>query len=157
MRTLVSTLLAASLAAAIVACGDATPPPNVPAAPKPHPHAHPSHPVTEPIAPSAYTAGGPSYDEAMGVPEDLNATKNSPELSDRDLSSPMASGEVISECGAPDDMKLVVKVAVVDGKAAGVTVFTKPESPEVASCVDKAVRAMSWPRSSKRFAFTTAY
>jgi len=93
----------------------------------------------------------------MGIPEDLNATKSAPELSDKDLSGPMASGQAVNDCGAPDDMKLVVKVAVVDGRAAGVTVLTNPPSPEIASCIDKAVRAMTWPASAKRFAFTTAY
>lgn len=93
----------------------------------------------------------------MATPEDLNATKSAPELTDHQLSSPMASGGPVSECNTPDDTKVVVKVAVVDGKAAGVTVLTKPENPEVASCIDKAVRALTWPASAKRFAFTTSY
>ena len=118
---------------------------------------HAPKPVGEPIAPTAYTHGGPSYEEALAIPEDLNATKDAPELTDAQLSAPMASGEMMSECGVPETMKVVVKVAVRDGRALGVTVATSPENPDVAICVDKAVRAMPWPASAKRFTFTTAY
>jgi hypothetical protein len=147
-------IVPAMLLLSVVSCGD-PPPPKVPV-PKASP-VHPQKPVGEPIAPTAYTHGGPSYEEALAVPEDLNATKDAPELTDAQLSAPMANGEMISECGAPETMKVVVKVAVRDGRAMGATVATSPESVDVATCVDKAVRAMSWPVSAKRFTFTTAY
>ena len=138
----------------VVSCGEP------PVATVPPPKTAPMHvrkPLGEPIAPTSYTHGGPSYEEALAIPEDLTATKDAPELTDAQLSAPMASGEMISECGAAETMKVVVKVAVRDGHAMGVTVATSPESADVAVCVDKAVRAMTWPVSAKRFTFTTAY
>ena len=118
---------------------------------------HDPKPVGEPLPPMAYHRSGFSYDEALAIAEDLGATKDAPELTDTQLATPMANGDSVSACGAPDTMKVVVKVAVRQGTAMGVSVATSPEDPEVAACVDKAVRALSWPASAKRFTFTTAY
>lgn len=148
---------ALSLPLVLVLAGCGTPPaPNVPVPPSGSIH-HAPRPTFEPIAPTSYTHGGATYEEALAIPEDLTATKDAPELTDAQLSGPMSNGEVLAECGVPETMKLVVKVAVRDGKAMGVTVATNPESAETAACVDRAIRALSWPTSAKRFTFTTAY
>lgn len=144
-----------ALPLAVSACGT-TPPPAL-TTPPPHTSHHAPKPVGDPIAAMAYKRSGWSYDEALMIAEDLNATKDSPELTDAQLGAPMADGDVVSACGAPDAMKVVVKVAVREGTAMGVTVATSPEDADVAACVDKAVRALAWPVSAKRFTFTTAY
>jgi hypothetical protein len=138
------------------ACGDATPPPKAPSRPSYVPSG-PGRKELPVLAPVAYAHSGQSYDEALAVPEELDAVKSEPELSDADLSKPMQNSEFLSTCGAPDSMKVVVKVAVREGRAMGVTVATSPEDPAVAACVDKAVRELSWPTSKKRFSMTTAY
>lgn len=138
------------------ACGDTTPPPK-PAARPAYVPSGPGRKALPVLAPVAYQHAGLSFDEALAVPEELDAVKSEPELSDADLSKPMQSSEFLSTCGAPDSMKVVVKVAVREGHAMGVTVATSPEDPAVAACVDKAVRDFSWPTSKKRFSMTTAY
>ncbi len=139
----------------LLSCG--TPPSLVKTPPMRASAHHDPKPVGEPLPPMAYHRSGFSYDEALAIAEDLGATKDAPELTDAELATPMANGDSISACGAPDTMKVVVKVAVRQGTAMGVSVATSPEDPEVAACVDKAVRALSWPASAKRFTFTTAY
>ena len=106
----------------------------------------------------------PSYEDA------LNATASALEqtneygqttgvdLTDAQLAAPMgAVGAALSSCGAPNDMKVTVKVAVKYGRAVGVTVETDPPNHSVASCVDRSVRKLRWPSSPKLDSFTTQY
>ncbi|HSO33224.1 MAG TPA: hypothetical protein VLT33_11910, partial [Labilithrix sp.] len=80
-----------------------------------------------------------------------------PDLTDAQLSGPMRSGAFVGECGAPDRMKVTVKVAVKLGRPAGVSISTSPPDPDVAGCIDRYVRTFSWPSSSKMDSFTTTY
>jgi hypothetical protein len=80
------------------------------------------------------------------------------DLTNEQLSAPMASvASSLQGCGAPDDMKITIKVAVKLGKAAGVTVETDPRSDAVAVCVDRLVRGLRWPSSPKLDSFVTRY
>ncbi len=146
----------AAAAALLVGCGDAAPPPKAPT-----PTAHHTPPAREKVrhggGGGAFHATGMSYEEALNVPEDLDAVKREPELSNTELSAPLKTASFIGECGAPDSMKVTVKVAVVDGHAMGVSVAVSPDDPEIAQCIDKAVRALSWRASKKRFSLTTVY
>jgi hypothetical protein len=151
-----SLALVLPLFAALVACGDPPPPPKAP--PVSHGTSHHRPAVPPPVlAPTSYSHEGPSYDEALAIPEDLGETKGSRELTDSELKGPVASGQALADCNTPDDMKVVVKVAVKDGHAMGVTVSTDPQNAEIAGCIDKAVRAMTWPSSAKRFSFVTSF
>jgi hypothetical protein len=98
-----------------------------------------------------------SYDDALAEPEDLTSLAGEPELSDVELSSPMRDAPILATCGAPDTMKLTLRVVVRDGKAVGVTVRTDPDDATIAECVDKAVRELSWATSKHRDSFTTSY
>ncbi|HEY8072922.1 MAG TPA: hypothetical protein VIF62_02400, partial [Labilithrix sp.] len=102
--------------------------------------------------------GGASYDDALNQGSDLNMGQNGgPDLTNAQLHGPMANGGFISACGAPNDMKVTVRVAVKGGRAVGVSVSTNPSNPAVASCVDHHVRSLSWPPSPKLDSFTTVY
>jgi len=101
--------------------------------------------------------GGLSYEAALNVPEDLSATADAKELNNGQLNGPMSNAAFISGCGAPNDMKVTVRVAVRGGRAMGVTVTTNPPNGGVASCIDRHVRGLSWPVSAKRNTFTTQY
>lgn len=68
----------------------------------------------------------------------------------------MANASFISGCGAPDSMKVTVKIAIKNGRAVGVSVYTNPSDGKVASCVDRHVRGLGWPNSAKD-SFTTTY
>ena len=67
--------------------------------------------------------GGPSgmsYEQALAsnVQEVSMGAKAGPDLTDGQLSGPMRNAAFISGCGAPDSMKVTVKVAIKNGRAA---------------------------------------
>lgn len=146
------------VAFAALGCGPATPPPPPPPAAT-WQHFEPG--VTPPKAPDPepvkYAHVGRSYDEALAIPEDMSAVADEPELSDSELSAPVADPELLTSCGVAEGTVVVLKVAVRAGKVLGVTVATSPPSPTLSSCLDKAVRQMTWPPSGKRFSFTTRF
>lgn len=113
------------------------------------PHHHRSH------APPS----GPTYESAL----DSNhqhvtiGGHTGPDLTDAQLAGPMSDGSFIGECDAPDDMGVTVKVAIKNGRAVGVSVVTHPPSSDVAGCVDRHVRGLSWPSSPKLDSFVTTY
>jgi hypothetical protein len=78
-------------------------------------------------------------------------------LSSAQLGAPLVDGKFVSECGAPDDMKVVVKVAVKMGRPVAVAVTTDPPSSAVAACVEKVTRGMRWDSSPKMQHATVTY
>lgn len=102
---------------------------------------------------------GPTYEAAIASNkrEIAIGRKAEPDLTDDQLSRPMHSGAFVGECGAPDRMKVTVKVAIRRGRAAGVSVSTSPPDPDIAGCIDRYVRTFSWPSSGKMDSFTTTY
>ncbi len=80
-----------------------------------------------------------------------------PDLSNAQLSAPLMHASFIGGCGAPDDMKVTVRVAVKMGVPIGVTVSTSPASGGVAACIDRAVRGLRWPANPKTDFVTTSY
>ncbi|MFO0741437.1 MAG: hypothetical protein U0270_36410 [Labilithrix sp.] len=102
---------------------------------------------------------GPTYEAAIASnkQEITMGGKAEPDLTDAQLTGPMRSGAFVGECGAPDRMKVTVKVAIKLGRAAGVSVSTSPPDPDIAGCIDRYVRTFSWPSSSKMDSFTTTY
>jgi len=79
------------------------------------------------------------------------------DLTDNQLSAPLRHASFVVSCGAPDEMKVTVRVAVRMGRAVGVTVTTNPPSGGVSSCVDRAVRGLRWAESAKTDFITTNY
>jgi hypothetical protein len=67
----------------------------------------------------------------------------------------MRNGAFVGECGAPDAMKVTVKVAIKMGRPVGVSVYAS--DPDVAGCIDRYVRTFSWPSNPKMDSFTTTY
>lgn len=102
---------------------------------------------------------GPTYEAALAAnkQEITIGGRPEPDLSDAQLAGPMRSGAFVGECGAPDRMKVTVKVAIKMGRAAGVSVSTSPSDPDIAGCIDRYVRTFSWPSNSKMDSFTTTY
>lgn len=103
--------------------------------------------------------GGQSYEQALAtnVQEIGIGTKSGPDLTDAQLRAPMNNAAFIGACGAPDSMKVTVKVAVKNGRAWGVTVSTNPPTPQVAACIDRHVRGLGWPPNAKMDSFVTTY
>lgn len=104
--------------------------------------------------------GGMSYEAAIAANNqeiNMGGAKGGPDLSDAQLAGPMRNAAFISGCGAPDNMKVTVRVAVKMGRAVGVSVYTNPPNPQVAGCVDRHVRGLGWPANPKMDSFTTTY
>jgi hypothetical protein len=104
--------------------------------------------------------GGMTYESALAanVQEiNMNGKAGGPDLTDSQLAGPMKSASFITGCGAPDSMKVTVKVAIKNGRAFGVSVYANPPDPKVQSCVAGAVRNISWPSNPKMDSFITTY
>ena len=102
---------------------------------------------------------GPSYESAIaGNNLDLApGTKDVPDLSDAELSGPMRSGTFLDTCGVPATTKVTVKVAIRHGRAVGVSAYATPSNRELAWCVERQVRGLSWPSNAKMDSFVTTY
>jgi hypothetical protein len=83
--------------------------------------------------------------------------KQAAPLSSAQLSAPLVHGRFVSDCGAPDTMKVVVKVTVKKGKAIGAKATTTPPDPVVSACVEKAIREMPWDISPATQHLTVTY
>jgi hypothetical protein len=103
--------------------------------------------------------GGMSYEQALAsnVQEVAIGAKSGPDLSDAQLSAPMRNASFIGGCGAPESMKVTVRVAIKNGRAVGVSVYPNPPDARVASCIAGHVRGLSWPSNPKMDSFTTNY
>jgi hypothetical protein len=105
-------------------------------------------------------AYGLSYEAALNANNQeitMGGNNGGPDLTNAQLSAPMNNASFITSCGAPNDMKVTVRVAVKNGRAVGVTVISNPPNGAVQSCVDKHVRGLGWASSPKMDSFTTTY
>ena len=76
--------------------------------------------------------GGGSYEAALDANNQeisMGGPKGGPDLTDGQLGAPMRNASFISGCGAPDSMKVTVRVAVQNGRAVGVSVYPNPPNP----------------------------
>jgi hypothetical protein len=64
---------------------------------------------------------------------------------------------MLTACGAPDDLKVVVTVGVKMGRAADVVVKTVPPNSVVAACIERATRELQWDISPKLEHVTVTY
>ena len=104
--------------------------------------------------------GGGSYEAALNANNQeisVGGPKGGADLTDSQLGAPMRNASFISGCGAPESMKVVVRVAVQNGRAVGVSVYPEPANPTVASCIERHVRGLGWPTNAKMDFFTTKY
>jgi hypothetical protein len=115
------------------------------------------YPASESRGGGGGDSGGPSYESVLSSVDPRGADAGSPDLMEAQLSGPLRNAAFAPACGAPDDMKVTVRVAVKMGAAIGVTVLTQPASPAVATCIDHAVRGLRWPRSPDTDFVTTNY
>jgi eukaryotic-like serine/threonine-protein kinase len=105
-------------------------------------------------------SGGRSYEAVLNSNNEtitMGGDQGAPDLTNAQLSAPLRSASFIPGCGAPDDMKVTVRVAVRMGVPIGVTVTTQPSSQGVAGCIDRAVRGLRWAPSAKTDFVTTSY
>ena len=126
-----------------------------------------------------------SFEEATSVAEEVTLGDDRLQLTDNQLNEPMRG--VLRSCRVPPNVHVTIKTAVQFGRAIGVTVHVempKPPRPQkktkrlskqaakaeaaqakaraktaarITTCADHAVRALSWPPSRRRDAFTTTF
>ncbi len=104
-------------------------------------------------------SGGMSYEAVLaGNNESVTMGESTgPDLTNAQLAAPLRHAQFVVSCGAPDDMKVQVRVAVRMGVPVGVTVSTTPGSPGVAACIDRSVRGIRWPANPKTDFVTINY
>jgi hypothetical protein len=102
---------------------------------------------------SSFESVRDAYQDTLNV----GAPSGSPDLTKAQLAAPLSNAAFLGSCGAPDDMKVTVRVAVRTGRAVGVTVTTDPRGAAIASCVDRAVRKLRWESSPRTDFVTTTY
>jgi len=104
-------------------------------------------------------SGGQSYEAVLNSNnENVSMGEQSgPDLTNAQLAGPLRHAAFVTACGAPDDMKVQVRVAVRMGVPIGVSVQTTPSSGGVASCIDRAVRGLRWQANAKTDFVTTNY
>jgi hypothetical protein len=111
------------------------------------------------LLPSSMAPPSPPATDASAKDDDTGAPvhRQTAPLSSAQLGAPLVHGTFVSACGAPDDMKVVVDVAVKRGRAVNVTVKTRPPSAQVASCIEHATRNLQWDISPKTDHVTVTY
>jgi hypothetical protein len=78
-------------------------------------------------------------------------------LSSAQLGAPLIHGTFVSACGAPDNMRVVLNVAVKLGRVVDVHATTSPPNPVVESCIERAARDLQWDVSPKAGRVTVTY
>lgn len=119
-----------------------------------------------------------TYDEALSTPERLDVNDDRVHLTDAQLTGPMRG--VLAGCRVASNARVSIKTAVQNGRAIGVTITVRFEHPtsakrqskavakavakaeakasaRIITCVDRAVRAVTWPPSSRRDSFATDF
>jgi hypothetical protein len=109
-------------------------------------------------ASSSSSAGDRGDADAGTLPGDAGAVRRqTAPLSSAQLGAPLVHGTFVNACGAPETMKVVVKVDVKMGRAVGVDVKTDPADPAVSACIDRAIRDLRWDVSPKTGHATVTY
>ena len=72
-----------------------------------------------------------------------------PDVSRGHLSSVLGSGNYVKACGVPESYEVHICAAIQNGRVRGATVTTEPWSTPLVRCLDKRVRKLSFPRSSR--------
>lgn len=106
-------------------------------------------------------ANGMSFDQALNGNNDtidFRGATNGADLTKTQLEGPLrAAAGMVNSCGAGDNMKIQVQVAVKMGRAVGVSVVTTPPNAGVSNCMAGHVRGLSWPQSARMDSFTTTF
>jgi eukaryotic-like serine/threonine-protein kinase len=105
-------------------------------------------------------SGGQSYEAVLNSNNEsvtMGESMGQPDLTNAQLAGPLRHAAFVTGCGAPDDMKVQVRVAVRMGVPVGVTVQTTPPNAGIAGCIDRAVRGLRWQANPKTDFVTTNY
>jgi hypothetical protein len=97
-------------------------------------------------------AGGMSCEAAVNAyVEEINmgGGKGQADITQGQYASIMNNGSYFAGCGVPSSTGINICAAVQNGRAVGVTVTTRPNSPGLNSCIAGGVRRISFPAHPK--------
>ncbi len=97
-------------------------------------------------------AGGTSCEAAQAAyNEEMNigGKKGPADITAGQYAAVLNRGSYFAHCGVPDTMSLTICAAVQNGRAVGVSVYTKPRNGRVAGCVASSVRGLRFPSNPK--------
>jgi hypothetical protein len=106
---------------------------------------------------SAWTASSSDAGPLVDGGVDAAVKAQAAGLSSAQLSAPLYHVPFISACGAPADMRVVIKAAVKMGRAVDVQVTTDPPDPAIELCIEAAIRDLRWDPSRKTDHLTVRY
>lgn len=108
------------------------------------------------VAPLSSAAAADSPADAGAEASAMPHRQTAP-LSSAQLGAPLVHGGFVSACGAPDNMKVVIKADVRLGRAVTVNVKTNPPNLAVSSCIEQSTRDLQWDVSPKTGHVTVRY
>jgi hypothetical protein len=103
--------------------------------------------------------GGLSFEDAWAHAEQkaVIGQQSGPDPIDKIRSELSNAGAGIVAACAPDSMSVVIKAAIQNGRAVGVSVYTTPASGAVSACVARHVRALKFSVSGYMDAITATF
>jgi hypothetical protein len=116
-------------------------------------------PWLAPALEMVYSRASPDAGDAAAVEVEGGVAqhKQAAPLSSAQLGAPLVHGSFVTACGAPETMKVVVKVTVQKGRAVATDVTTDPPDTTVSRCIDDAIGHLRWDVSPKAQQLTVRY
>jgi len=78
-------------------------------------------------------------------------------LTSAQLTAPLYHVTFLSECGAPAEMRVVLKMTVQLGRATEAQASTDPPDPGISACIERAALGLRWPASKRVDHVTVRY
>lgn len=97
-------------------------------------------------------AGGTSCEAAQAAYNEeisIGGKKGPADITAGQYGAVLNRGSYFAHCGVPSSMSVSICAAVQNGRAVGVSVYTKPKNRGIASCVSRSVRGLSFPSNPK--------
>lgn len=114
--------------------------------------------ASSPDSPASPAASASAASVDGGAPDaGFKPRRQTAPLSSAQLGAPLLHGGFVTACGAPDTMKVVLKLDVRKGRAFNVRVKTNPPDATVSACIAKAARDLRWDSSPRTGHVTVTY
>jgi hypothetical protein len=97
-----------------------------------------------------HSAGSPSCEQAVfEYVRGLSVAPPAAEAEGGSYGAILNRGSYFAQCGVPNSTGIDICVAILEGRAAGVTVRTTPVSPENAECVASSILHLTFPSNPR--------
>ena len=104
------------------------------------------------------SSSAPAADAApVDAAPDVAVKAQAAPLTSAQLSAPLYHVTFLSDCGAPPDMHVTLKVTVKMGRATSAQAITDPPDPGISACIERAASDLHWPASRRSNQVTVRY